>query len=104
MIVSQTGGLAGGGRVSLAELVTLIDADARLDDARRGRFLGAIRTVCTVLARPAEAISAEPGEIERLLNQVPIPARRVSRKTIANLRSSLKAALRNYQQIPRIPP
>jgi integrase len=53
---------------------------------------------------PAEAIPAAMGEIEELLAAVPPDCRGRSRKTIANTRSRLKAALLHVAHAPTMPP
>ena len=81
-----------------------LKADKRLDEPRRKAYGGAIRTVCAVLGRPAEALPATMIEIDRLLQEVPAPVRGRSKKTIANTRSRLKAALLHLSDAPALPP
>src|SRR5690242_10647961 len=89
---------------TLDDLLGRLERDPRLDALRRRDYQGAVRTACKVLARPAHAIPADPREIDRLLKDVPVPAREVSRKTLDNVRSRLKAALRHCQDAAKLPP
>ena len=60
--------------------------------------------MCSVLGRPADALPSTMPEIDRLLREVPDPARGRSKKTIANTRSRLKAALLHVADAPKLPP
>ncbi len=109
MALSQIA-LAPGIRViDLGELSVLLAADRSITDAQRLAYQGAIRTLCKVLACRPEAIPADPRKIDQLLNDVaaanvPAAARPISRKTLANVRSRLKAALRVGQSASKMPP
>ena len=89
---------------SLADVEVALEGDLRLEVPRRKAFGGAIRTLCTVLGRPAAALPATLAEIDRLLREVPAPVRGRSKKTIANTRSRLKAALLHLSDAPALPP
>jgi integrase len=104
MAASQTPSLRQGAPSSLADVQAALDADQRLQAARRKSYSGAVRTVCAVLGRPAEALPATMIEIDRLLREVPAPVRGRSKKTIANTRSRLKAALLHLADAPALPP
>lgn len=104
MAHSQTPFLATGSPSSLAELAATIAGDQRLSPEKRLAFGGAIRTLCAVLGRDAAALPASMVEIDRLLREVPGPSHGRSRKTIANMRSRLKAALLHANDAPALPP
>jgi integrase len=104
MAASQTPSLRHGAPRSLADIHAALDADQRLEAARRKSYNGAVRTVCAVLGRPAEALPATMIEIDRLLQEIPAPVRGRSKKTIANTRSRLKAALLHLSDAPALPP
>ncbi len=89
---------------TLADLLERLDSAVDLDDPRRRDFQGAIRTLCKVLARPAQAIPSDPRHIDQLLKEAPVGAGGISRKTLDNVRSRLKAALRHGQSTPKLPP
>lgn len=91
-------------RRSLADVLVLIEADRQVDDRRRKEYSGAIRTICDVLGRPAEAVPSSLPEIRRLLQAVPRAVHGRSRKTIDNARSRLKAALGHYLGGANVPP
>lgn len=105
MSLSQTAAnpLAGGSK-SLADVLLRLEQDAGLDPPGRRAYLGAVRMMCSVLSRPADALPSTMSEIDRLLRAVPDPARGRSKKTIANTRSRLKAALRHVAGGPKLPP
>ena len=89
---------------TLADLQEQLASDARLDATQRRTYEGALRTVCKVLARPAHAIPADPRRLEPMLKDLPPSGCGVSRKTLANVRSQLKAALRHCLEAPKFPP
>jgi integrase len=82
----------------------MIEADRNTDVRRRKEYSGAIRTVCDVLGRPAEAVPSSMPEIHRLLQAVPPAVHGRSRKTIDNARSRIKAALGHYLGGGNVPP
>jgi len=94
----------GAGLKSLADVQLQLEHDARLDPVRRRAYLGALRTMSAVLGRPAETMPCTMAEIDRLLREVPVPARGRSKKTIANTRSVVKAALLHVSDAPKLPP
>lgn len=104
MTLSQTPRSGPSESDSLADLAGRLHADQRLDARRRRDFLGAIKTICAVLGMPSAAVPAAMSEIDRLLNAVPAPVRGRSKKTIANLRSRLKAALIHSSDVRKLPP
>ncbi len=89
---------------SLADVLARLEQDSDLDPVRRQAYRGAVRTMCSVLGRPAEALPITMPEIDHLLRDVPAPARGRSKKTIANARSRLKAALLHVTGAPKLPP
>ena len=89
---------------SLADVLDCINRDARLDPGRKLAYSGAVRTISAVLAHPPETLPATMGEIDRLLRELPSPCRGRSKKTIANTRSRLKAALLHVYDAPKLPP
>jgi integrase len=93
-----------GATKSLADVMALLEQDSRLDPPRRRAYLGAARTMCSVLGRPAEALPGTMPELERLLRGVPVPIRGRSKKTISNTRSRLKAALLHVAGASELPP
>jgi len=93
-----------GGSASLADVLLLLEQDAGLDPPLRGAYLGAVRTMCSLLGRPADALPSAMPEIDRLLRAVPVPVHGRSKKTIANVRSRLKAALLRVAGGPKLPP
>jgi integrase len=96
--------MAGQAPLSLADLASKIADDRALSPEKRGAYGGAIRTVASILGRDAAALPASMAEIERLLREVPGPAHGRSKKTIANTRSRLKAALLHATDAPLLPP
>ena len=91
-------------RRSLADVQAMIEADRNTDVRRRKEYSGAIRTVCDVLERPAEAVPSSMPEIHRLLQTVPPAVHRRSRKTVDNAKSRIKAALGHYLGGGNVPP
>src|SRR5205085_2729399 len=94
----------GGGLKSLADVQARLEQDLQLDPVRQRAYIGAVRTMCSVLGRPAAALPSTMVEINRLLREVPLPVRGRSKKTIANTRSRLKAALLHVTGAPKLPP
>src|SRR5690349_2983425 len=102
---SQTAPTSSGVPVcSLADLLDRLGSAAGLNDVQRRDYQGAVRTLCKVLARPAQAIPGDLRKIDQLLKAVTRPDATISRKTLANLRSRLKAALRHGPDTPKLPP
>jgi integrase len=81
-----------------------LENDRRLDAKLAATFAGAIRTICAVLQRPPQTIPASMGDIDKLLRDVPASSHGRSRKTLANTRSRLKAALLHVSDTPKLPP
>jgi len=88
----------------LAEVVARLQRDRKLEPARRLKWLGALRTLSSVVGRPPEAIEASLLDVDRLLREVPRGANRRSPKTIANMRSNVKAALAHVGRAGGRPP
>ena len=80
-------------RRSLAEVLDWIEAATAIAEHDRRDFRGAMRTVCSILDAPPEAVPADAAEIDRRLAAVPKPARGRSDKTVANARWRLKRAI-----------
>lgn len=80
-----------------------LDVDANLTNPQRKRYAAAIRTICKILARAADAVPADLDEVSVLLAHVPPAVHGRSRKTIANVRSQLKGALLNTSGRARLP-
>src|SRR5262249_10518757 len=91
-------------RLSLADVLASLERDRRAEPARTERWTGAIRTICNVLGQPASAVPAELPEIDRRLSQIPRRAHGRSTKTIANVRSHLKAAILHVDRGQGPPP
>jgi integrase len=91
-------------KLSLADVLQRIDADRRLSDTRKREYRGAVRSVCSMLARAPEAVAASVADIERQLAETPHALRKQSRKTLANTKSRLKAALLHISGAPKLPP
>ena len=88
---------------SLADVRVRLETDARLDPVRRRKYLGALRTMSSMLGRSAETLPNAMSEIDRLLRALPVPAHGRSKKTIANTRSVVKAALLHVTDAPKLP-
>ena len=88
----------------LSDVVAKLHVDRVLEPVKRDAFLGSIRTIAAVLAMPVDAVPASMAAIDDLLKSVPLDCRGRSRKTIANTRSRLKAALLHVANAPAMPP
>lgn len=82
---------------SLADAVEKLRTAGDLSIERQEQFAGAVRSLCKLLRREAEAIPASVESIQHLLDQVPDAVRTRSRKTVANLRSRIKSGLVSLQ-------
>ena len=101
-VLSQTSQTSAPG--TLAAILAQLDQDRRLPEPRRKQFRGAIQTVCKILNRPPDAVPSSLPEIARLLDEVPALAIKQSRKTLANIRSTLRAALLHCAGDTGVPP
>lgn len=89
---------------TLGDALAHIQQDRRLDERQRKAYAGSIRTVCAILDRPPETVPSVMPDIAQLLHAVPAPAHGRSRKTLANTRSTLKAALLHCAGGAKMPP
>jgi len=89
---------------TLAEALARLECDRSLADPLRKKYAGAIRTMCSILCSAPEALPADLHDLEQRLREVPPAAHGRSRKTIANMRSTLKAALLHCADAPKLPP
>jgi len=88
----------------IGDVLALLDADQDLGPSRRKALAGALRTLCSALAREATVVPASMPKIDALLKAVPAPARGRSKKTIDNARSLAKSALLLYSPPLGLPP
>lgn len=89
---------------TLADVLAKLQQDPGLSAARRQQYAGALRTICAIIGRPPTAIPRNLPVIEQMLGGVPNAVHGRSRKTIANARSALKAALARDIGTPKLPP
>jgi integrase len=81
-----------------------VEKDQLLEAKEAGSYRGAIKTICKILERPPETVPATLKDVDRLVNNVPAIKHQRSRKTLANTRSRLKAALSRYGDSAKLPP
>ncbi len=89
---------------TLADALDRLERDRGLPDSRRKKYAGAVRTMCSILCSAPEALPADLRDLELRLREIPSAAHGRSRKTIANMRSTLKAALLHCADAPKLPP
>ena len=78
---------------SLADALNRIQRAPKLTAKQKEEFAAAGRTICKLIGREAAAVPASLDGIQSLLDQVPEAVRTRSRKTLANIKSRLKAGL-----------
>ena len=78
---------------SLADALIKFENTSHFTAKQRQDFVGAIRSTCKLLGREPASVPASIEGIQALLQQVPDAVRTRSRKTVANLKSRLKAGL-----------
>ncbi len=81
--------------LTLAEVITALQADPSLAPTRRRDLCSAVRRVAEMLERDPARLPASLPEIRRALADVTPAQAGVSTKTFQNLRSDLLAALRH---------
>src|SRR4051812_3637264 len=89
---------------SLADALVVIQGAATLASKQKEDFAGAVRTICKLIGRESASIPPTLPGIDALLREVPHAVRTRSRKTLANVRSRLKAGLLQVATTRRLPP
>jgi len=88
----------------LADVLAQLDRDGGIDDAVRKKYTAAIRTTCSMLSRTPDVVPGDLSQVLQLLKEIPAAVHGRASKTIANMRSTLKAALVHGLDTPKMPP
>ena len=78
---------------TLADVESLIKADPSITQEKRNRYLSAISRTARCLRRPASDIPCAPGDLRPALKAIHPERAKLSKKSLANIKGDLAAAL-----------